>query len=393
MRSVLDSSFRCRLYTDIAGKPTFVQEVGSIGYMNCSEKSEADFYRGLFFSTWSDDCLGIMWWCAFDQGQLDYAPYCWNNIGSNYGFYKADGSKKEIVDENLRLIDVINGLPFDTLPQKVKNAVCLVQRADNVDLIPVLRTTYCLAKQANIDVDFAYALDPIPDAKVYFLPSIQENQPITKYRFEELLSKVKDGTILYMSYYNSLFRDFPEISGLTVRNRSFADGPIDLEINSDCIRLDKISELYKYNIESCDADVLAVSDGQPIFVKKAYGKGFIYTLLYPLEKMLSEKPGAFSNGILPQYDMIYREVIKDSDINKLVDTDSRFIRTTEHIIDEENRYIVAINFSDEKQKCNLLIKEGWKVSQQYYNSFTSDALELDCNDAAIFKISKKKVLL
>ena len=388
MRSVLDSSFRCRLYNDIAKKPTFVQEVGSIGYMNCTEQSEAEFYRGLFFSAWADDCLCIMWWCAFDQGQLDYAPYCWNNIGSNYGFYRADGSKKEIVDENLRLLDVIKSLPFETLPEKVRNAVCLVQRADNFDLIPVLRTTYCLAKQANIDVDFAYALDPIPDAKVYILPSIQGNQPITKYRLMELLDKVKNGANLYISYYNSLFRDFPEISGLKVRGRRFADGPLNMELGEDCIVLDKISELYKYNIESCDGEVLVAADGQPVFVRKSYGKGNIYTLLYPLEKMLSEKPGGFSDSTLPKYNAIYREFVKNVDINKCIDTDSRFIRTTEHIIDELNRYVVAINLSDEKQKCKLIVMDGWEISEQYYNPSVSGELELVCNDAAIFKISR-----
>ena len=390
MRSVLDSSFRCRLYTDIAKKPTFVQEVGSIGYMSCSEKSEADFYRGLFFSTWADDCLGIMWWCAFDQGQLDYAPYCWNNIGSNYGFFRADGTKKEIVDENLRLKGIVDTLPFDTLPEKVKNGVCLVQRADNFDLIPLLRTTYCLAKQANIDIDFAYALDPIPDAKVYFLPSIQGNQPITKYRFQELLDKVNEGATLYMSYHNSLFRDFPELSGLKVRGRSFATSPINMEMGTEVISLDKISELYKYNIESCDADVIATAEGQPVFVKKAYGKGYIYTLLYPLEKMLAEKPGAFSDDSLPKYDAIYREVVKGLDVNKFVDTNSRFIRTTEHIIDDENRYVIAINLSGEKQKCGLTIESGWEISEKYYNAFESEELELDSNDASIFKISLKK---
>ena len=191
-----------------------------------------------------------------------------------------------------------------------------------------------------------------------------------------------------MSYYNSLFRDFPEISGLNVRGRSFSDGPINMEFSSACITLDKISELYKYNIESYEAEVLATTDGQPFFVKKAYGKGYIYTLLYPLEKMLSEKTGAFSDSSLPDYDAIYREIVKDVDINKCIDTDSRFIRTTEHIIDESNRYVVAINFSDEKQKCRLKIKDGWKVSEQYYNPFVLETLELDCNDAAIFKISK-----
>lgn len=106
--------------------------------------------------------------------------------------------------------------------------------------------------------------------------------------------------------------------------------------------------------------------------------------------MLSQKPGVFSDNSLPQYDKIYREVVKNCDINKYVDTDSRYIRTTEHIIDESNRYVVAINYSDERQKCKFILKDGWEIAEQYYNSFASNELELNCNDAAIFKISKSK---
>ncbi len=390
MRSVLDSAFKCSLYTGIGKKPTFIQEVGSIGYMNCSETSEADFYRGLFFSAWAENCLGVMWWCAFDQGQLDYAPYCWNNIGSNYGFFRSDGSQKEIATENLRLIDVINKLPFDTLPPKVKNAVCLVQRADKFDLIPILRSTYCLAKQANIDMDFSYALDPIPDADLYFMPSLQGNQPITKDRWETLLSKVEQGATLYMSYHNSLFRDFPEISGLSIRGKHFATSSVTMNLNGEEMLLDKVSELNQYEVQSCDSKVLATADAQPIFVKQPYGKGCIITLLYPLEKMLSEKSGAFSDVTLPQYDKIYREIAKNSKNVKKIDTDSRFIRTTEHSIDDCNRYVVAINFSDETQSANFILEDGWCVTEQYYNSLESGFVTLVSNDAVIFKISKMK---
>ena len=187
-----------------------------------------------------------------------------------------------------------------------------------------------------------------------------------------------------------MLRDFPEISGLTVRGKGCASGPLKMEFGSENIILDKVNELYKYDIEACEGEVIATADGQPIFVKHPYGKGYVYTLLYPLEKMLSEKPGVFSDCSLPEYSKIYREVVKNCDINKYVDTDSRFIRTTEHIIDESNRYIVAINFSDESQKCKLILKDGWEVSEKYYNSFDLNELELSCNDAAIFKISKSK---
>ena len=87
MKPILDLPFKCRISEDISGIPTFVQEFGSIGYMNCSKKTEADFYRACLFSSFAHGGMGTMWWCAFDQGHLGYAPYRWNTIGSDYGFF------------------------------------------------------------------------------------------------------------------------------------------------------------------------------------------------------------------------------------------------------------------------------------------------------------------
>ena len=83
MKPVCDLTARCRYGEDIAGVPTFVQEFGSIGYLNCSPKTEADFYRACLYATLAHGCHGVMWWCAFDQGQLRFAPYEWTNSGSD----------------------------------------------------------------------------------------------------------------------------------------------------------------------------------------------------------------------------------------------------------------------------------------------------------------------
>ena len=50
MRPALNVSFWARLKEDLSGVPTFVQEFGAIGYMNCSYETEAAFYRGASLS-------------------------------------------------------------------------------------------------------------------------------------------------------------------------------------------------------------------------------------------------------------------------------------------------------------------------------------------------------
>lgn len=87
MKPVLSMSYSVRLDEDIAKIPCFIQEFGATGYMNCNYETEADFYRMSLYNSFANGCKGVMWWCAFDQGKIDFQPYEWNSIGSNYGFF------------------------------------------------------------------------------------------------------------------------------------------------------------------------------------------------------------------------------------------------------------------------------------------------------------------
>ena len=100
MKPICDLPYRCRISEDIAGIPTFVQEFGSIGYANCSKKTEADFYRASLLTSLAHGFHGTMWWCAFDQGEFDYAPYRWNTIGSDYGFFDRNRAPKPVAEIN-----------------------------------------------------------------------------------------------------------------------------------------------------------------------------------------------------------------------------------------------------------------------------------------------------
>ena len=41
IRPILEGAFKCRLYGDISKIPTFIQEVGAIGYTTCSKKNRS----------------------------------------------------------------------------------------------------------------------------------------------------------------------------------------------------------------------------------------------------------------------------------------------------------------------------------------------------------------
>ena len=212
MLPILDLPFKCRLGEDISGIPTFVQEFGSIGYMNCSKKTEADFYRASLLTTLAHGCHGTMWWCAFDQGHLTYAPYRWNSIGSQYGFFDKDLAPKPIVLENKRFKEMLQKLPDNKLPTPESDGVILIPREEKPD-IDLLRTTYALAKRAGLNLRFSYLLDPIPDAPLYIIPCVKYHKAIPKNRFDELMEKVRAGSVLYLSVDTGVVREIPEITG------------------------------------------------------------------------------------------------------------------------------------------------------------------------------------
>lgn len=387
MKPILDLPFRCRVSEDIAKVPTFVQEFASIGYTNCSYKTEADFYRGCLFAVLAHGAHGLMWWCAFDQGHFDYAPYRWNNIGSNYGFFDKDLKAKPIAEENMKIKKLLSKIPGENLPEHITDGTILVARDDGDANIDVLRATYILAKQSNLDMSFSYALDPIPDSPLYILPSVSLAKTITKQRFDELMQKVEDGAVLYLSMDTGLFRDFSGITGVNIAYREQVDTVKTVKLNDVTLT---IGTTYYLKPESYDATVLAKDEnGEGVFFKHKYGKGYVYLLTLPLEKHLANKNGAFFKEEQPSYDIIYREVAKAIKACRIADSDHPFVRLTEHVIDENSRYIFAINYDNKPANAKITVSEEYQIEAVFGNEIVDSFLKLRENDGALFKAVKK----
>lgn len=385
MKPILDLTFKCRISEDISGIPTFVQEFGSIGYMNCSKKTEADFYRASLFACLSHGCYGTMWWCAFDQGQHDFAPYRWNTIGSDYGFFDKQLNEKPIVEENRKFKKILSLLPDGNLPKHRIDATILIPREEkeNNDL---LRTSYLLAKQANLDVNFNYLLDPIVDSKLYILPSVKENKAIPKTRLDELLKKVEDGAVLYICADEGLLRQIPEITGVEIEYREKVGESKTLNMNGKSM---PVYATYFYKPENYTAEVIATDENDiPVFFKNPYGKGYIYFLTLPLETFLSEKKGAFYKDDAIDYSCVYRELAHTANIKRVCDSDNKYIRLTEHIIDDNSLYVVAINYNNKPEIAHISIEQGYSVSPIHGDNIVGGMVTIRENDAVILKLER-----
>ena len=386
MKPILDLPYKCQLSEDIAGIPTFIQEFGSIGYMNCSYKSEADFYRGCLLTSLAHGCHGTMWWCAFDQGHFDYAPYRWNNIGSDYGFFDKDLNPKPLVEVNKSFKKLLEKLPEGNFPKHSINGTILVPRDDGGANSNILRSTYILAKQANMDMQFSYSLDKIPDSPLYILPSVSHNKSITKQRLSELLEKVENGAVLYISADTGLFRQIPSITGVDIAYREQIDCVENVSFKGSIL---PIHTAFLFTPESEKSEVLATDqDGIPVFFKNKYGKGFVYFLTLPLEKHVSNAKGVFYKENSPRYDLIYRELAEAACVTRIADSDNPYVRLTEHKIDENSYYIFAINYNNKPEKADIKINDEFSVEVIFGENIKNSTLTLSQNEGSLFKATK-----
>ena len=386
MLPIIDLAYRCEICEDISKRPTFPQEFGSIGYLNCSKQTEADFYRACLYTTFSHNFHGAMWWCAFDQGHFDYAPYRWNTIGSNYGFFDKDNVPKPIVKENLKFKNTITKIGGNLPPIKTDATIIIQRDEEKADNVNLMRTTYALLSQANITPNFVYATDEIKPSPVYIFPCPESNLSILKQTLDSVLKEVEKGSTLYISLDEGLIRYIPEITGVNFSCREKLNETTNLLFDGEVL---PIKSTYTYIFESGNAEILATNNNStPVFFKNAYGNGSIYLLTLPLERYLTDNPAYFYKKGLGNYSKIYREITKTINANHIADTNNQFVLSTEHILPDGNGYVCLINYSSFTETITLSIKNGYKVYDLNDNLITNLSLTFTSNECLILKVKK-----
>ncbi len=386
MVPVLDNIFKCQLSEDLTGMQTFPQEFGATGYSSCSKQTEREFYRACVLSTMSHGHKGTMYWCAFDQGHLTYPPYNWNNIGSDYGFYDRELKIKPIGEENIRLKSLVDKIGNE-LPARKTNCVIIDPRDEGGLQLSTMRTSYLMAKRANLEPKLAYALEKLPDSELYILPSIRYNKSITNTRLNELLDRVKNGASLYISVAYSHFRNLPDLAGVCINTRTIHANPIEIQIGDTKLPM---TATLDYDITEGESEVLGRdSKGMPLFVKNKYGKGNIYVLFAPVEEYLSQTHGAFVDEGRPDYDIVYRIIGKDLENKKEFDIDSKFIRHTEHYNSDGSVTVFAINYSGRRNSARLVFDGEYDFETIWGEGFDGKMIELEPCDGILIKAKKK----
>ncbi|MBR2043359.1 MAG: hypothetical protein IJ946_03370 [Clostridia bacterium] len=377
MRSTVMPTVQCAYYADLAGKPTILEEQGSFSRMLGNQEVAADFARINMFSALAHNVKGYLWWCGPNHVDLKNPPYPWSMIERDLGLLETDNSPKPVAKAMKYFGEVLDKLPVEELSERQRDAVIML--TDDVDKWGVGSIANILSKQAGIECSFTVSDDPVPDSKLYIVPSIAGWSVMHQRALWGMRDKVRvGGATMFITYNGSQFGEVEEILGLTSygilkkgmnHTAEFPFGNMTYWVNAEA------------KLESVGAEVLARNEeGNIVFSKHKYGKGLVYFLNMPLEANLINKACVFDDSDYYKfYKIVGEEAIKD----KVLVSNNTQVYATLHPYND-GFIAVAMNYSNVPQKCDWVLKDGY-VIEAIHGSFE----KIDKCDGAIYYIEKK----
>ena len=246
---------------------------------------------------------------------------------------------KPILKEMKKFSDWLEEINFEIEPPK-KDALILLTK--DQDCWSTAFMSFILGKQAGVTLDFLAPNCDIPDSAVYFMPSVHGSGPLYSKYYEQLLKKVENGAVLYVSNADAFFNLRETVFGSAVISSedTYSSGTFDF--NGDTVRYERYCRTV---LGPTTAEVLAREDcGDPIFTVNHYGKGRVYYLNFPLEDMLCRGNRVFEGNAYKLYESVLKEVLEKKTVRKL---------HPKVAVTENGNIATVINYSNEPVKTGL----------------------------------------
>lgn len=338
-RTFMHAPCENKYYEEIGGKPCFTEEIGTLGPMNANDELASIFLRISLYHAYINKQNGFMWWCACEQSHLNEAPYQWSMMERELGLMDSDGNPRKTLKTIKEVKEKFDSYDFE-LSAPEKDIVCITTSGQ--DNWGVSYMAYSIARQAGLNLKFAYSEYEIPECEYYMLPSVCGDTPLPKRKYFELKERVFNGATLYVSNDCGYFSEFSDFFGLEVLEKKIVTETCDISLNGETFKLERYCRRI---VKETKANVLARDNhGTPALTVHKYGQGKVYFLNFPLEKSLLEKEDAFSEN----YGNIYKFVFKDILDKKTVTQGNKNVGITYH-----KDKIALINYTSESQTVNL----------------------------------------
>ncbi|HEY3549175.1 MAG TPA: cellulase family glycosylhydrolase [Propionicimonas sp.] len=392
IRNGLHATAESRLYGDVGGRPCFVEEAGTLGPSVSSEQVAADYAWMSLVSAAAHNCRGYLWWCAYDQDHLTQAPYDSTDLERELGLFRSDRSAKPIVASFRRFADLLGAVP--DLPAPVTDAVCVLGDGP-ADQWGIALASFVLAKQAGFDLRFRRRGQDLPASGLYLLPSISGHGALRRGEMDDLLRRVEDGAVLYVSADDLVVTGLAARTGMEVVHRSSRSGPArfttaftaDAELTCDAAT--------RYELAVTGAEVLGRElDGNPCLSVVPYGAGRVYMSSLPLEASCVARPGAFHEEAAPPFWRIYAAIAANAIHGRALRKVDPRLGVTEHHLARDERLAVLINYSPRGGAFTLGATGGWSLDAVPWGAVREApdgtlVTELTGNDVAVVRLRRR----
>ncbi len=357
-RNAFHATAETRLYTDVGGVPAFVEEAGSLGPSQSSDRVAGDYLNNMLWNSFAHDCRGLLWWCGHDQTELTQTPYDWVGMERELGLLRVDRSPKPTMQAIERFGALLDKLDLRRLPAFRRDAVVLLSR--NQDSWGAAYTSFLLAKQAGFDVEFRTVEQTLPDSKLYILPSIRGTRVLSKRCWYELLKRVEAGATLLVTSDGGSLQPFNQPFGVDIETLCRAAEPV--RFHGENFDFTCAAE-FRVRLSNRSAEVLAADgDGSPVFVCREYGAGKLLFAAAPLEVDAGSRPRAFFPDA-PAFHEIYRIAAERAGIRRRVMRTNPALTLTEHELDADTLLVIAVNNLPDELTDTITPAAGWRFER------------------------------
>ncbi|NLO74581.1 MAG: cellulase family glycosylhydrolase [candidate division WS1 bacterium] len=356
-RQSLHAAARACLYTDLGGRPSLVEELGSLGEMYGGEQTRAEHARANLWNIWAHRGHGMLWWSAYDLTRARHrSPYDTQAIEPQLGLFDEARRPYPAAEEMSNFARRLRGLPPEVagLPPPQREAVCVLSPGQDQWATGLM--TFLLAREAGFGVRFARTGGPLPEAELYLVPSLSGLEGLPEARWKELRQRVQAGARLYLSLDSGALLDVQELLGVEIIRRGRRTQPSTLRGEGlPGFVLPPSGEAYWYEVTACGAEVLARDqEDRPLLTVHQYGQGQVFTLWAGMETGLAQDQttGGAGGGA---FAAIYRRVAKPVLAQRLVrkPVEATWLGITEHHLMDGRTAAVLVNDSGESRSATV----------------------------------------
>ena len=385
MRTELHPTAESLLYTDLGGRPCFIEEIGNLGTGCTSDERTAAGMRCTLFSAWANDLMGCLWWCNSDQEVLEFPPYIDTANERELGLLRHDYSPKPVMLEMKEFQRFRKSLPFRKLPSRRTDAVIVVPER-SAGWIPGFGACL-LARQAGFDPRFAGAEHELPESDFYIVCSSEYDSSYSYLAQKRIFAKAEEGaTVLLVYSAASRFTALREHAGLEVDYCSLSPSQRTFELDACPGRRIACGDSGTCKLIARECEVLGrTSDGEPAFSRFKCGKGTVLLCNAPIDRESIMRTDAFTGDKVQPYYLVFREAMKIAGVKRVVEKgDCPWVGITEHPAEDGSTIVMAINFEPRAITCPVSLKG--RIGRVWRGKVNADSIELPPNEAALFEV-------